>query len=183
MNETWRDSELVERARSGDRAAYGRLYERYFDPIFRYLRLRLEREADAEDLAATVFLRAYQSLAGYRERGWPFSAYLYRIARHALADHYRARRAEHSLDSLADPIAPGPGPDERLARDEEVRLMERVLATLPEDHQEVIRLRILLGLSTEATARWMRRSEGAVRVLLHRALNRMRDRMREDRST
>lgn len=177
MYETSHDADLVARARRGEVEAFGQLYRRYFEPIFRYLRLRVEREADAEDLAETVFLRAFQSLPRYRERGWPFSAYLYRIARNALADHYRGRRGEADLDEADRLASPEGAPDEGLEREQTLTTMRRVLSTLPTDYQEVIRLRILLGLSTEATAEWMKRSEGAVRVLLFRALRSLRDRM------
>ncbi|MGH2606784.1 MAG: RNA polymerase sigma factor, partial [Anaerolineales bacterium] len=88
------DSELVVRAQQGDRAAFGKLYTRYLTPIYRYLRSRLSDPRDAEDLTESAFLKAYQALPRYRERGWPFSAYLYQVARNALADHFRRQRPE-----------------------------------------------------------------------------------------
>jgi RNA polymerase sigma-70 factor, ECF subfamily len=179
MSEILTDAVLVERARKGDVAAFADLYRRHFDPIYRYLRARLVDEADAEDLAETVFLQAFRSLDRYRERGHPFSAYLYRIARNALADHYRKAGREVSLDHAENLAAPGASPDDHLARQEEIAAMRHALATLSPDHQEVIRLRILLDLSTEITAQWMGRSEGAVRVLLFRALSALRREMKD----
>ena len=73
MSENHSDADLVARARVGEAEAFGQLYLRYFDPIFRYVRTRLPEAPDAEDMAETVFLRAFQALPGYRERGWPFS--------------------------------------------------------------------------------------------------------------
>jgi RNA polymerase sigma-70 factor (ECF subfamily) len=177
MSERSSDADLVARARKGEAGAFGELYRRYFDPIFRYLRLRTQREVDAEDLAATVFLRAYQSLGRYRERGWPFSAFLYQVARNALADHYRTKRPEADLEQAEDVGTAPRGLDEELEMAEQVRLVQSLMAGLPTDYQEVIRLRILLGLSTEASAHWMGRSEGAVRVLLYRALSALRTKM------
>ncbi len=179
MSETPSDADLVARARAGEVEAFGQLYLRYFDPIFRYLRTRLPDAQDAEDMAETVFLRAYQALPGYRERGWPFSAFLYQVARNALTDHYRQQRPEAELAEVEKTGTPPRALDEDLARMEQVAGLHRAMAHLPADYQEVIRLRVLLSLSTETTAQWMARSEGAVRVLLHRALETLRRRMTE----
>src|SRR3990170_4792475 len=115
MSETPSDSDLVARARAGEVEAFGQLYLRYFDPIFRYLRTRLADAQDAEDMAETVFLRAYQSLPNYRERGWPFSAFLYQVARNALTDHYRQRRPETELSQAEQSGTPARGLAEDLA--------------------------------------------------------------------
>jgi len=171
------DSDLIARARKGDTEAFGELYRRYFDPIFRYLRTRVDQDDDAEDLAETVFLRAYTSLHRYRERGWPFSAFLYQVARNALADHYRKGRPETDLTEAEGLGTTARALDEDLVVAERIRLVQQAMTGLPTDYQEVIRLRILLGLSTEAAAQWMGRSEGALRVMLFRALAALRARL------
>ncbi|MBM2843403.1 MAG: polymerase, sigma-24 subunit, subfamily [Anaerolineales bacterium] len=177
MSEKTSDSYLIARARRGETEAFGELYRRYFDPIFRYLRMRVAQADDAEDLAETVFLRAYQSLPRYRERGWPFSAFLYQVARNALADHYRKGRPETDLEEAEGRGTEARALDDGLVDAEQIQWMKQTLAELTPDQQEVIRLRILLGLSTRTTAAWMGRSEGAVRVMLLRALSAMRTKM------
>lgn len=173
------DSELVVRAQNGDRDAFGELYTRYLTPIYRYLRSRLSDPRDAEDLTESAFLKAYQALPRYRERGWPFSAYLYQVARNALADHFRRRRPETDLDRALSAPAPDPGPAEHVEQGEMMLDLAAAVRSLPEDYQEVIRLRLLLGLPTSTAAQWMRRSEGATRVLLFRALRALRKRVKE----
>jgi RNA polymerase sigma-70 factor (ECF subfamily) len=174
------DAALVARAKAGEVEAFGVLYERYFDPIFRYLRLRLGDEREAEDLAATVFLRAYQALHRYQERGWRFSAFLYRIARNALADHFRSRREAAPIAGLETESSSRGRLDPQLASREMSERLLDVLDALPADYREVIRLRVILDLPTPEVAQWMKRSDGAVRVLLHRALRAARRRMQED---
>lgn len=175
------DATLIARARAGEAEAFGELYGRYFDSIYRYLRSRVEEDRDAEDLAENVFLRALQSLGRYRERGWPFSAFLNQVAKNALADHYRQRREEEQLsDADAHPTA-ARELDDQVARSEDVEAIRRALSALPPDYQEVIRLRVQLGMSTQNVASWMRRSEGAVRILLFRALERLRQQMNDER--
>ena len=179
MSDKKSDSDLIALARKGETEAFGELYRRYFDPIFRYLRMRVPQEEDAADLAETVFLRAYQSLHRYRERGWPFSAFLYQVARNALADHYRKGRPETNLTEAERLGTSARALDEDLVMAERIRTVQQAMVGLPTDYQEVIRLRVLLGLPTETAAQWMGRSEGAVRVMLFRALSALRSKLME----
>lgn len=169
------DAELIALAKGGEAEAFGELYRRYLDPIYRYVQVRVSDDSLAEDLSEMVFLRAFETLGSYRERGHPFSAFLYRVARNLVVDHYR-RREELSLEHAPEQAGPMDVAGE-VARREQLRSVQAALAKLPEDHQEVIRLRVVLGLPTAEAATWMGRSEGAVRVLLHRALKSLRERL------
>lgn len=170
------DIQLLRRAQEGDREAFGDLYIRHAQAVFRYLYAHLDNRLDAEDLTAEVFLRVWRSLPGYREQGIPFQALLFRIARNALIDLYRrSDRAEQPLemDDLPDLdglINPG---DQVVARSEYQRVRV-VLDRLKEDYRSVLVLRFLSGLSPEEIAQVMGRSPGAVRVLQHRALAALR---------
>ncbi len=174
------DATLVRLAREGDARAFGALYERYVETIYRYVRSRVSGRQEAEDLTETVFLRALEYLDRYEERGWPFSAFLYRIARNLLTDRYRKAGEEVSLDAVGAQAQEADSPEDQVLAAEEVETVRRALLTLPADYQEVIRLRILLSLDTAETAAWMGRSEGAVRVLLYRALKALRERIEHE---
>jgi RNA polymerase sigma-70 factor (ECF subfamily) len=173
------DATLVAQARKGDADAFGELYRRYVEPIYRYLNVRLLDPKDAEDLTEDVFVRSFQSLSSYRERGWPFSAYLYQVAKNVLIDHYRQKKPEISLTASPPLVDSGRSLDEHVIRAEQVGNLRRVLDQLPAKFREVIILRVILEMPTALTANWMNLSEGAVRVLLHRALVALRGRMRE----
>jgi RNA polymerase sigma-70 factor (ECF subfamily) len=169
------DSELVSRTKSGDVEAFGTLYERYVERIYKYIRVRVTEVAVAEDITENVFLRAFEAIDRYQERGYAFSAYLYRIAQNHLVDYYRKKKEEAPIE-VAEQISADVTPlDENLIRNDQVQEVQKALATLPEDYQEVIRLRVLLELQTTEVAEWLDRSEGAVRVLLHRALKALRE--------
>jgi RNA polymerase sigma-70 factor (ECF subfamily) len=173
------DADLISRAQSGDVDAFGELYQRYVDPIYRYIRMRVRETRTAEDLTEMVFLRSFEALPKYRERGHPFSAYLYRVARNALVDHYRSNRGDVSLEeSLLDEGEQAPLEDGLIGQDRDLAI-RTALASLPPDYQEVIRLRVAMALPTLEVAEWMRRSEGSVRVLLHRALKALRKKVEE----
>jgi RNA polymerase sigma-70 factor (ECF subfamily) len=170
------DRQLLSIAKDGDAEAFGILYERYADRVFRYLFAHVDNRLDAEDITEDVFLRVWRSLPNYREQGVPFLAFLFRIARNALIDHYRRSgqvKGQVSIEDLSlRDHNPGPGESalSSLERDE-LRLS---LEQLREDYRTVLVLRFLSELSPEETAQVMGRSPGAVRVLQHRALASLR---------
>jgi RNA polymerase sigma-70 factor (ECF subfamily) len=168
------EDELIARARQGDREAFADLYQRYLPMMYAYIRARVFDQADAEDLTEQVFLRAYQTISRYRPRGWPYSAFLYRVARNLVIDHVRrARKTVPAEEAEARPD-PSPSADEALIQQEDRRRLKQALDRLPPDYQDVIRLRLLLSLPTATAAVWLGRSEGAVRVLLYRAVQALR---------
>src|ERR671929_1718081 len=92
MSQNVNDSELVARAKAGDHSAFTQIYERYAPAIYRYIYFRLGEQEQAEDLQAEVFLRMFEGIHRYEDRGWPISAWLYRIARDRTIDIIRRRR-------------------------------------------------------------------------------------------
>jgi RNA polymerase sigma-70 factor (ECF subfamily) len=171
------EDELIARARQGDRDAFADLYQRYLPMIYAYVRARVFDDGDAEDLTEQVFLRAFQALARYRPRGWPYSAFLYRIARNLVIDHVRRARRNVPAEAAEEQPDPAPSADEAFIQREDRRRLQQALDRLPPDYQEVIRLRLLLSLPTATAGVWLGRSEGAVRVLLYRAVQALRREM------
>jgi RNA polymerase sigma-70 factor (ECF subfamily) len=96
------DEDLVRAAQGGDAAAFGQLYERYFDKVYSYLAFKAGSRTDAEDMAGQVFLRALEAITTYRWKGTPFQAWLFRIAHNLLVDSLRrhARRPSEHLTEL-----------------------------------------------------------------------------------
>jgi len=184
----WRevdDIQLVKIAQKGDPQAFGELYERHAQKVFRYLYAHLMHRRDAEDLTEDVFIRVWRALPGYREQGTSFLSFIFRIARNALIDLYRhERRSMEQVSSDEVTIRdPEPGPVEVMQREVQRQELVRALDGLREDYRLVLVLRFLSDLNPEETARAMGRSAGAVRVLQHRALAALRmnmDRLREN---
>jgi RNA polymerase sigma-70 factor (ECF subfamily) len=175
-----KDHELIKRAQRGDQHAFGDLYETHAPAIYRYLYAHLDNSMDAEDLTGEVFLKAWQSLPKYIERGVPFLAFLFRIARNALVDHYRQNnRLEHKTqDDMDGYKAEGmTEPVDVVGSLLEHQQILRVLSKLKVDYQSVLTLRFISELSPEETAQVMKRSVGAIRVLQHRALTALREQM------
>lgn len=174
MAELESERECVERAARGDATAIGDLYRRYAPAIFRYLFYRLGDRDVAEDLTSEVFVRALEALPRYRVRGRPFSAWLYRIARARVADHYRGRRRHPLVPLVPDTPADGADPDAQAESQLTAAALRRAIVQLTPLQQQVVVLRFLEGLSHRAVAQIVGRSEGAVRVLQYRALAALR---------
>ncbi|HSP60509.1 MAG TPA: sigma-70 family RNA polymerase sigma factor [Ornithinimicrobium sp.] len=174
---------LTVRAREGESTAREELLAGVHRLAHRYARARLGTYPAAAELAADVAqevcMAVLTALPGYDDRGVPFEAFVYRIAAHKVADAQRAHARGPVAADVHGPVWPqervGSAEDEVLAADEASRVRD-ALATLSERHQEVLILRVAVGLSAQETADALGSTPGAVRVLQHRALAALRDR-------
>jgi RNA polymerase sigma-70 factor (ECF subfamily) len=171
------DHELIKQAQQGDQHAFGDLYEIHAPVIYRYLFAHLDSSMDAEDLTGEVFLKAWQSLPKYIERGVPFLAFLFRIAHNILVDHYRQTnrmdpKSPDEMDGYKEEDCVEPV--DVVGSQMEHQHILNVLSKLSTDYRMVLTLRFINELSPEETALVMNRSSGAIRVLQHRALSALR---------
>jgi len=169
------DAALAGRASAGDAEAFGALYDRYVEAVYRYVYYRVRNEAEAEDVTSDVFFKALRAMPRYQPRQ-PFLAWLYRIARNAVIDRVRRERPQvpfedalrhPSVDQIVDPDA---GLD-RLSDSTELRV---AIAKLTPLQQEVIVLRYVEGLDTKSIGRIIGRRDGTVRGIEFRALGMLR---------
>ena len=167
---------LVDRAvASRDAAAFGELYDRFVERVYRYLHLRTGRQAEAEELTEQVFLQAWEAVEQYRWQGRPFVAWLYGLAHNVHVDHVRRQRATISLDPGSRPLeVPREPATAELAQRLDADLLVGALSRLRPEEHEVIVLKFVDGLDTRQVALLLDKSEGAVRVLQMRALRSLR---------
>jgi RNA polymerase sigma-70 factor (ECF subfamily) len=169
------DAVLAIRAARGESAAFGLLYDKHVDAIYRYVYYRVRDDAEAEDLTSDVFMRALKAMPRYEPRQ-AFLAWLYRIARNAVID--RARRGNRQV-SYEDALE-HPTPDQIVVPDEQVlahsdnETLRGALAKLTPLQQEVIVLRFLEGYSTEEIAKIVGKRAGTVRGIQFRAIGTLR---------
>ncbi len=175
MAQTPPDHELLARAQRGDASAFGMLYDRYVDDVYRFFYYRTFNRQEAEDLTETTFLKTWERLGRLRaEPDLNFRAWLLRIARNLWIDRHRQSRETVALDALPlqDPHVPSP---EQAAQQAEFReWLLQALAHLPERMRDVVVYRFFHGLKPAEIAALMGIEENHVRVLQHRALKRMR---------
>lgn len=154
--------------------AFAELYRRHLCRIYRFVRSKTPDESIAEDLTAQIFFRALSSANTFRARG-SYQAWLFQIAHNVLSSwRGRSDRVAVGLDNVPDTADLSPGPSSTAIHKEAGRTVWRAVATLPPAQQEVIKLRYLHDLSTDEIGRATKRTQGAVRVLLHRARARLR---------
>lgn len=167
-----RVEKLVTKAARGDARAFARLYDAFADRVFGYVRLRTRDVRDAEELVETVFLKAWQALPGYEQRGLPFGAWLFRIARNAVIDAARRAGREPQLAEEAEAAALPASEcvDAAVIERLDAARLREAIGMLTEEQAAVVTMRFLWGLSLKDTAGVLDRNDGAVKALQHRAL-------------
>lgn len=170
------DSELVARAKT-DSSAFGTLYERYVARIYNYIYYRTGDYHEAEDLTARTFQRAMAHIGRYRDRGVPFSAWLYRIAHNLVANWHRdqGRRQMVGLEEASLVSVSRERPEWAAESNEERARLLAAIRRLPAERQQLLILKFVERLSNEDIARIMGRTEGAIKSLYHRTLLSLRD--------
>lgn len=170
------EDQLVERAKT-DSDAFGELYATYFGQIYRFVYSRMRDQDAAEDVTSEVFFKALRAIGRYKPSGHPFSAWLYQISVNAIADHYRARKPAGNLDDaigVADPQRPL---DERVAQQQEAARVWAAIDSLPEQQRTAITLKLGEDLKLADIGVVMGKSEGAIKLLVHRGMIGLRARL------
>jgi RNA polymerase sigma-70 factor, ECF subfamily len=177
-----RDDASIVLAAQEDTAAFGDLYDRYLDRIYRYVRSRVPSRDEAADLTQEIFLRALDALPAYQDRGLPFAAWLFRIARNAVTDAYRRRRRDWSIDALPAWLssADGNAPDDAALRREALEQLAALIARLDPAKRDLLALRFAAGLTAAEIALITGRSEAAVKKQMSRTLNHLKEHFRAE---
>lgn len=159
------------------RKEFGSLYDQHVDKIYRYVFLKVGVKEAAEDIAAEVFTKSWRKFkAGVEIKN--ASAYLYQVARAEIANHYRlATKAKIlSADNLPVPDN-ADNPEDIQIKQAEIYNLRLRLRDLKEDYQDILIWRYVDGMSNEEIAKRVNKTEGAVRVALHRALAELKEKM------
>ena len=171
-SEIW---ELVGRAQTGDGEAFGQLYDRYVDTVFRFVYFRVNDRTLAEDFTSETFLRALRRISTISYQGRDIGAWFITIARNIILDHMKSAR--HRLEvTTADTIE---------GNDREQSTEDAVLGALQSEHlmaavkklgdeqRECVMLRFIQGFSVSETAAVMGKNDGAIKALQHRAVRKL----------
>ena len=174
------EEKLIAKAKAGEREAFGVLYDNYVSGIYRFVLIKVGSKADAEDLTHQVFLNAWQKIGRYISKGFPFSSWLYRIAQNAVIDFYRTNKKHVDIDAIPeDALSDKPEFDRQIDNAMQVRLVHSTLKELDQDQQSVLIMRFVNELTNKEVAQALGKSEGAVRVIQHRALKQLRAKIDE----
>jgi len=173
---------LVEQARGGDKQAFGQLYDEHARRLHRFIQIRLPNETQAEDLLQETFLKAWLALPKLKLEGLNFSAWLYKIARNLVNDHYRKVYRTPTSEDIEEHMELSA--DHNIEGDlDRVMMLEKVREVLPKlktEYRQVIELRFIQEFSVIEAAEILNRSQVAVRLLQYRALQRLRNIINEN---
>jgi RNA polymerase sigma-70 factor, ECF subfamily len=168
------DTQLVLAAQKNP-VLFQALYTRWAIPVYQYFFHRTGEISSAEDLTSQLFLVVYKSLPRYQHRGH-FAAWLFTIARNLSKEHYRKQRREVPLE-MAQRLASPSDPSSEFAQTDEIRHLIQLIQSLPEDEQELIRLRYVVDLNFADMAIILRKREDAVKKSLYRLQTRLKSQL------
>jgi len=175
---------LVQRAQSGESEAFGVLYDTYLPKIYRFILLKVTKKTDAEDITHQVFLSAWQNIKSYRFQGNPFSSWLYKIAHNAVIDFYRTQKPIIDIELVSeDSLAHLPNLEHELDRGIELIKVRHALTKLKPDEQSMLIMKFVDELSNKEIAEALHKTEGAIRVIQHRALKQIKNILNESANT
>jgi RNA polymerase sigma-70 factor (ECF subfamily) len=165
---------LIEKAKTGDKEAFGKLYKEFFVRIYRYCKTNLYKEAVAEDVCQEVFIRAWKALPTFTLKdGGTFQAFLFRIARNLIIDLSRKKK-EYSLETYQE-IAVEEELEEKLDRKDNLEKVKLALSKLSDTDRQLIILRYFEELSHAEVAKILNIKEGNLRVKTIRLLKKLKD--------
>jgi RNA polymerase sigma-70 factor (ECF subfamily) len=158
------------------------LYRAHLRDVYSYAYYRIGNHHDAEDLTEQTFLQAYRHFerAQRESDGRPLRPWLIRIAHNLAANYYRdrSRKPQTQLEDAGVITAPHPTEEVVEGREEVKEVLEGV-SNLPEDRREALIMRFALGMDNREIARALGRSEGATKVLIHRAIKQLEESLKE----
>lgn len=165
---------LIDGAISGDADDFGRLYDLHVERIYRHVYYRVGNTGDAEDLTQQVFLKAWKAIGRYKKTATPFLAWLMRISHNLVIDFYRSKKDTAFLDDELLIKDKTPGPQQLAEEHFNQQQIRKVILQLPEEQQQVVLMSFIEGFSYGEIAAAIGKKEGNVRVIVHRALKKMR---------
>ncbi len=170
------EEKIVQEAIQGEASAFGLLYDHYQPMIYRFVILKVGQREEAEDLTHQVFLSAWQNIKNYRNQGFPFSSWLYRIARNQVIDHYRTAKEKIDIEQvdpifLAVPASMQMGIEQNL----EIEKVFKSIKELKPEYQDIIIFRFVEELSLKEVAVLLNKTEGAIKLLQYRAIKKLKE--------
>lgn len=164
---------LVTESQRGDSAAFGKLYDIFIDPIYRYVHYRVGA-ADSEDLTELVFLKSWENVRQYKKGIRSFSSWIFRIAHNVVVDHYRSRHPEDELTEDIIDHRDEANSQKRAHQSFDQEILGKAMREIKDHYRQILILKYINDLTNDEIAYIMGRSHAALRILQFRALRSLR---------
>lgn len=165
---------LLNKAKKGETAAFGEIYNLFFKRIYTFIYFRVSHKETAEDMAEEVFLKAWTKINSAKEAG-SLEAWLYQIARNLVIDYYRNKKLVVELREVENTLTYDDTVLDLLDLNHRQEILNRLIKQLPEEHQQVLKLKFFEDLDNEVIAQILNKSEGAIRVIQFRAISKLKE--------
>lgn len=168
---------LLQDAAGNRKEALADIFDRFYKPVYNYIRYRIDDPHEAEDIACQVFEQVMRKIDSYDPDRAPFEVWIFAIARNAVNDFHRRRkfRSWFSLEKAAAVVSCQPGPEEKVVRKEEIAKLLNALNALGARERDIIAMKFAGGLRNRDIAELTGQTAGNVGVILYRSLHRLRE--------
>jgi len=171
------EKNLIQGAQKGDQECFGKLYDHYIPPIYRFIYMKVSEKQTAEDITHEVFLSAWQNIRKYQPQGFPLSSWLYQIARNRVIDYYRVKKHHTQIEVVENELEEISSVEGDFDNNIAIEKIKGALKYLTSDQQDVVLMKFMDELTHQEIAAAMKKSAGAVRLIQHRAINELRKRI------
>ena len=172
---------LFDRAKKGEDAALGEIYNLFFKKIYRFIFFRVGHKEVAEDLAEEVFLKGFSKISSINESA-ALEGWLYQIARNLVIDYYRQKKSTVALEEIENTLEYETNVVDVVNLQEQQKIFLKLLKELGAEQQVVIKLKFFEELENSEIAELMGKNEGAVRVIQHRAIIKLQELIKKSES-
>lgn len=174
------EAHIINQAQRGNSEYFGLLYDHYLTPIYRFVFLKVSTKAETEDLVHEIFLSAWKNIEDYDHLGFPFSSWLYQIARHKVIDYYRTKKNNLDIENISEEnLKVANVVESELDKSLDLNRVKDAIKQLGEDQQNVLIMRFIEDLSYSEISAVLDKSEGAIRLIQHRAIQNLKQIIRQ----
>jgi RNA polymerase sigma-70 factor (ECF subfamily) len=170
------EKKYIKEAQEGNQGSFGLIYNHYVSQIYRFVFFKVSVKQVAEDLTHEIFLSAWQNIKNYKQKQFPISSWLYQIARNKVIDYYRTDKKNISIDT-EDSQEEMLGSEEQASLDIPLAIdkVKSLIKFLKPEYQDVLIMRYVEDLDHKEIANALNKSEGAIRLIQHRAINNLKE--------
>jgi len=169
------EEKYIKLAKSGKAESFGFLYDAYHERIYRFVYLKVSQKEEAEDITHQVFLSAWQNIKNYNSRGFPFTSWLYQIAKNKIIDYYRSNKPRISIELVSEKnMEASLIADPSSTNFIEIESVKKAISKLTPEQQDVLIMRFIEDLPIKEVAATLNKTVGAIKLIQFRAVNKLK---------